>query len=135
MKKFAIGMAAVVAGIGWLTSQAGAQGVPAIKDIMAKLNKGPTSLCPTLGKQLKENAPNWDTIQKETKEFVGLAESLGKNEPPKGDKTNWATLTRDYAANARSLDTAAQKKDSPGAIAAHGKLAGACATCHKAHRN
>ena len=135
MKKLAIGMAAVASGITWLASQAGAQGTTTIKDIMGKLNKGPTSLCPTLGKQLKENAPSWDSIQKEAKEFVGLAEALGKADPPKGEKGSWAALTKEYVANARSLDAAAQKKDGPAAVAAHGKLAGACATCHKAHRN
>lgn len=110
---------------------------PTVKEAMAKLNKGPTSLCPMLGKAIKAEAPNWEEIQKESKQVLVLAEALVKNDPPRGEKASWDKLSKTYWANAKELDDAAQKKDKNGATAAHAKLANSasCNGCHKAHRN
>jgi hypothetical protein len=118
------------------TSPVEAQGdkTPTIKEIMGKLHKGTTSLRPALGKELKAEEPNWEEVQKQTKEFALLAASIGKNDPPMGEKASWEKLTKAYADTAKAMDAAAQKKDKKAALAAHGKLSGACLACHKAHR-
>ena len=117
-------------------SPAGAQDTkaPTVKQVMGKLTKGPNSLTATLGKDLQDDAPAWDDIQKDTKEFVKFADALGKNDPPKGEKDSWQKLTKAYAENAKAMDDAAQKKDRKVALAAHNKLSTACMSCHDQHR-
>ncbi|MBL8794879.1 MAG: cytochrome C [Planctomycetia bacterium] len=133
-----IAIAALAAVILW-TNAADAQNgkTPSVKEAMAKLNKGPGSLCPQVGKAIKAEAPNWDEIQKESKQVLVFADALVKNDPPRGDKASWDKLTKAYFASAKELDDAAQKKDKNGAAAAHAKLASSagCNGCHKAHRN
>lgn len=123
----------------WLSSSADAQGdkPPTIKEIMGKLNKGPNSLCPTIGKGLRADDPKWDELQKESKDFVVIAEGLSKNNPPRGDKANWDKLAKTYVDNAKAFEDAAQKKDKKAAQAAHMRLADmkSCNACHNAHRN
>ena len=109
-------------------------GVPTIKKIMTRLTKGPRSLTPVIGQELHAEQPAWETIQGQTKEFVRLAEALGKNDPPKGGKESWAKLTAEYAESAEALDRAAQAKDRDAALAAHGKLERSCMPCHREHR-
>jgi hypothetical protein len=106
-----------------------------IKEVMTKAHKGPTSLIPVMGKELKSATPPWEEIQKQTKELVELATSLGKNPPPTGEKASWEKLTKQYLTNAKDLEEAAQKKDKQTAEAAHAKLRGSCSACHKAHRS
>lgn len=108
--------------------------VPTIKEIMGKLNKGENSLCPTLGKALKADSVNWTDIQPKTKEFQEFADALGKNPPPKGEKSNWEKLTKAYAAAAKELNDAAVKMDQKAAQAAQTTLANACKACHTEHR-
>jgi len=110
---------------------------PTIKEIMAKLNKGPNSLCPSIGKDLRADEPKWNDIQKEAKAFAGFAEELPKLKPPRGDKANWDKLAKTFADNAKALDEAAQKKDKEAAQAVHKRLADMknCNACHDAHRN
>jgi hypothetical protein len=109
---------------------------PTIKEVMKKLNAGPNSMTANLGKDLDEDAPAWDDIKKETKEFVTFAEALGKNKAPKGDGDHWGKVTKEYLDNAKALDAAADKKDKKAAKAAHSKLAapGTCKACHSEHR-
>jgi cytochrome c556 len=107
--------------------------VPAIKEIMARLNK-PGGLYPTLSKELKDDDPDWGEVQQQAKTFTKMAAALGKNVPPKGDSNSWARLTQEYVDNARALEAAADKKDRPAAAAARLRLGGdACSICHKAH--
>ncbi len=105
-----------------------------IDQIMTKLAKGPNSLTPTLGKELKEAQPPWETIQGQAKEYVLLTAELGKHQPPKGTSDSWAKLTGEYAESALELDKAAQAKDKDAALAAHSELALSCKSCHQAHR-
>ena len=106
----------------------------AIRQIMIKLTKGPSSLTPVLGQELKEDQPPWETIQGQTKEYALSAADLGKHDPPKGSKESWATLTAAFAGSAADLDKAAQAKDKDAALTAHGKLTTSCNACHKEHR-
>jgi hypothetical protein len=105
-----------------------------IKDIMTKLNK-PNGLRPNLGQDLMADEPDWDEIQKETKEFAELAAALGKITPPVGDQASWAKLTAVYAADAAALNAAAQKKDLKSTKAAHDRLSAmnTCKSCHDVH--
>ena len=107
---------------------------PGIKQIMAKLAKGPGSLTPVLASALKAEQPAWDTIQAQTKEFAKVAADLGRYEPPKGSKESWSKLTAAYAESASELEKAAEAKDKDAALAAHAKLAGSCMACHREHR-
>lgn len=127
-------LAALLGWTGGTDAQAGK--VPTVKEVMAKVNKGPNSLCPTLGKAIKADTPNWEEIQKETKAFLTFAEALTRNDPPRGDRASWDKLTKAYLQNVKELDDAVQKKDKAAATAAHGKVAhsASCNNCHKAHR-
>jgi hypothetical protein len=109
---------------------------PTVKDIMGKAHKGPNSLLANIGKDLKADEPDWDDIQKETKELVELGTSLGKNDPPQGDKDSWDKLTKSYLEGVKTLDSAAQKKDQKGAQSAQAKLAQpkTCMDCHQVHK-
>jgi hypothetical protein len=105
-----------------------------IKDIMTKLAKGPNSLTPVLGNELKADPPAWETIQGQTKEYAQLAGELVKYNPPKGSKESWTKWTGEYSASASELDKAAQAKDKDAALEAHGKIANSCMACHREHR-
>jgi hypothetical protein len=104
-----------------------------VKDVMKKAHAGPNSLLANIGKDLKDEDPDWSDIQKETKELVDLVTALGKNDPPKGDKESWQTMTKAYLDKVKALDAAAQKKDKATAQSSHAKLKDSCNACHKAH--
>jgi hypothetical protein len=136
MKRMAIvvGTLVVIAMAAWMVRPATAADKPHdIKEIMNKLNK-PGAIGPNLGKDLKVDDLDWDEIQRETKEYVEYAADLGKNDPPKGDKGSWSSLTKAYADNAKQLDFSAQQKDRKGTQAALQKLTGSCMSCHQVHR-
>jgi hypothetical protein len=105
-----------------------------IGEIMAKLTKGPESLTEVIGEELKSDAPPWDKLQAQTKEFTELAASMSKHEPPKGSKESWKSLTSAYSASAATLAKAVSAKDKNAAVAAHQVLATSCMACHKQHR-
>ena len=107
---------------------------PSIKEIMTKAHKGGNSLLSTVGKDLKSAEPNWDDVQTKTKDLVKLGKSLGKNDPPKGDKESWEKLTKSYLDTAKQLDDAVRAKEKSKAVTAHSKLTKMCATCHKVHK-
>jgi cytochrome c556 len=130
-----VSVLAFVAVVESIRSPAGAQEdkAPTIKAIMKKMHSGDTSLRPTIAKALKAEAPDWEEIQKATKEFSKFADSLAKNPPPRGEKESWEKLTKEFVANAHAMDESAKKKDKEGAKVAHSKL-GNCKGCHDAHR-
>lgn len=105
-----------------------------IADIMAKLTKGPQSLNNVIGRELNESTPPWDAIQPQTKEFVQLASSMSKYDPPKGEKDSWQKKTAEFAKSATDLDQAAKAKNIDAARAAHHALGESCKSCHQAHR-
>src|SRR3954454_12369739 len=117
------------------SSQAGAQAEsPTIKDVMNKLHKGANSPLTQLKGDLAAPSPDWDAIQKKTKDFVILGASLAKNDPPKGDKASWKSLSESYFADAKALDDAASAKNKAAAQAAHKKLSASCKSCHGVHK-
>jgi len=102
--------------------------------IMAKLTKGPQSLTSVIGDELQANPPEWDKLQSQTKEYVELASSMAKHDPPKGSKESWTKLAGEFADCAVALDKAAQAKDKDAAVAAHRSLTSSCTACHQQHR-
>ncbi len=136
MRRFGsfVALAALVGLVSLVVSPADAARARTVKEIMGKLNKGPNSLCPSLGKALRSANPSWDDVQKQSKEFVELAEEMTQADPPKGSKASWDKLTKAYVANAKALSTAADKKDKTAAQAAVKSLQGSCKSCHSAHK-
>jgi cytochrome c556 len=128
-------LAVLALAFGFVTTLAvaGAADNPDIESIMKKVN-GKTGLHKAIATDLKAANIDWDAEQKKSKEYYDLASSLGKNDPPKGDKKSWDKLTKSYSDNAKSLNDACEKKDKPGANSALNKLGASCMTCHKAHR-
>jgi hypothetical protein len=115
---------------------AGAQDdtTPSIKVVMKKLHGGASSPLAKLKTALKAENPNWETVRKSTKDFVILGAALAKNDPPKGDKASWKSLSEDYFNEAKKLDDAAEAHDKTAAQAAFKKLAASCKACHGAHK-
>lgn len=107
---------------------------PTIKDVMGKLHKGANAPFNTLKTQVKGEKPDWDQIQKTTKDFVILGASLAKNDPPKGDKEDWKKAAGKYFANAKALDDAASAKDLEKMRAAVKAVGASCKSCHDAHK-
>jgi len=131
------GLAALVAVLtvfGLLPAGAADDKAPTISEIMKKCNGGPKGLCAMIGKALQAKEPNWDEIQKESKELVECASSLPKNKAPKGDQASFEKLAKGYVDIAKDIQAAADKKEQKDAAAAQKKLTGTCMDCHKAHR-
>lgn len=130
-------VAAAVAGVlvmGNYVEQAFAADTPTIETIMQKVNKRKSGLHDEVNQALKAGKIDWDGIQSKTKEYASLAESLGKNDPPMGGKASWEKLTKEYAANAKALNDAAQKKDKAAAQKAWNTIQNSCMSCHRVHR-
>jgi hypothetical protein len=109
--------------------------MPTIKEIMGKAHKGPNSILPNVGKDLRDsNGPDWDEIKRSAKELVSLGKALTKNEPPKGEKSSWQKLTKAYTESAQALLTAAEKQNKSAAESAQKQLQSSCTGCHKSHR-
>jgi hypothetical protein len=105
-----------------------------IAEIMGKLTKGPESLTTVIGTELNADPPPWDKLEPQAKEFVTLASSMGKLEPPKGSKESWAKFTSSYSDTALALEKAVQAKDKEAARTAQQTLSSSCMACHKEHR-
>lgn len=105
-----------------------------IREIMVKLTKGPQSLTSLIGDELKAEPPPWDTIQAQTKEYVQLAGSMAKHDPPKGSKESWAKQTSLYTESATALEKAAQSKNKEKALEVHQTITDSCMACHREHR-
>jgi len=116
------------------SAPAGAGGVPTISDIMQQVNRRKSGLHSEIGEALQGDSVDWPTIEPKAKNYAALADFLGKNDPPKGDKASWESLSKAYAADAQALYAAAEKKDKDAALAAHQKLSDSCMGCHRSHR-
>ncbi|HWY87640.1 MAG TPA: hypothetical protein VNX28_12985 [Gemmataceae bacterium] len=112
----------------------GKKGRSPIHDIMVKLAKGPESLNSVIGDELKADAPPWDKLQPQTKEFADLATSLVKLDPPRGSKESWTKLTGTFTDSAVALDQSVQGKDKDMALAAHKLVSDSCMACHQQHK-
>ena len=120
------------AGQGGATAASG--GVPSISDIMQQVNRRKSGLHNEVGELLQAANTEWGVIEPKSKNYAALADFLGKDDPPKGDKTSWESLTKVYAADAQALHAAVEKKDKDAALAVHQKLSDSCMGCHRVHR-
>jgi cytochrome c556 len=122
-------VAAAALGVAYLGAAA-AEEIKDVKGCMAFQNK----VRGDLPKQLKAKSPEWDAIQKETKDWVAVAETLGKQKPPKGTDDSWKTQTEKYLTNVKAVDAAAEKKDADAATKAVATIGMSCGACHSQHR-
>src|SRR5436853_4481759 len=98
MKKCTI-MAALAAFVAVSAAKPGPVGaaddkVPTVEEIMQKVNKGKGALHTQVKEALQSGKPDWEAVQKMTKQYTALAEFLGKNDPPQGDKSSWEKQTK-----------------------------------------
>jgi cytochrome c556 len=113
----------------------GNAGAPSgIKQVMAKIGRGPQSLSAQIGQGLNANPPPWDALQPQTKDLTQQATALEAETPIKGAKETWDKHAKDFADLAAALDAAVQAKDQAKAKDAHGKLGQSCNDCHRDHR-
>jgi cytochrome c556 len=112
---------------------AGDDPTPDIAEIMTKGHK-PGGFKTMIADELKKGSPDWTALQEQTKEFVKLADALGKNEPPKGSADSWKKQTEAYAKIVHSLEAGAKKKSKSECNSAMGKLNQSCAGCHRLHK-
>jgi cytochrome c556 len=121
--------AALAVGVAYL-STAAADEIKDIKGCMAfqgKVRKDVPDL-------LKAKDPNWDEVQKKTKDWVSMAETLGKQKPPKGSDESWKKQTDKYLGLVKDVDGAAEKKDLDGMKKGLGAVQNSCMGCHSQHR-
>ena len=105
--------------------------------IMKRLNrkKGNEGIHYQLKLKLDEEQMAWADVAKLSKEYADLTDALCKNpRPTKGTEASWNRLSKAYAAEAKSLDEAAGKKDKAGITATYEKLCKSCQVCHDEHR-
>lgn len=101
--------------------------------IMKKLHGGKKGV----HKQIKAALKDVDLakIAPLAEEYEKLATELTKNEPTKGPKDSWETLTKKYLESATDLNKAAKGEDKAGVKAAFTKLDKSCGECHKVHQD
>jgi cytochrome c556 len=128
-------LAAAALGVAYLGTAAADDATDKIKDIKGCMAFTKTKVArDDLPARLKGASPDWDDIQKETKQWVGVAETLGKQTPPRGSAESWKKQTDKYLENVKAVDEAAQKKDAPAATKAIATIGMCCAGCHGQHR-
>ena len=124
-------LAAVVLGVAYLgTAAAKDDDIKYIKGCMAfqgKVRKDVPEL-------LKAKDPNWEDVQKQTKDWVAMAETLGKQKPPRGSDESWKKQTEKYLTTVKDVDSAAQKKDLDGMKKGLGFVSNTCKECHPQHK-
>lgn len=126
-------LAAVAVGTAFLGTALAKDKDDDIKDVkgcMAFQNK----VRPDLNKQLKADEPNWEGIQKQTHEWVKVAESLGGLKPPIGSDASWKEQSAKYLTNVKAVDAAADKKDAEGIKKGLATIQASCGGCHKNHK-
>src|SRR5947209_4779124 len=113
-----------------LSASAGDEKGSSIKDIMTKAHKGGDSILGRIRADLKDTDPNWEDVNKGSKELVKLGADLSKAKPEKGEARSWKKLTDNYVKNVKTLQSAAQKKNKTAATAAVGRIGTSCGACH-----
>ena len=124
-------LVALVAGAAYLgTAAAKDDEIKDIKGCMAfqgKVRKDVPDL-------LKAKDPNWEEVQKQTKDWVAMAETLGKQKPPRGSEESWKKQTDKYLGLVKDVDSAADKKDLNAMKKGLGTIGMACGGCHGQHK-
>lgn len=123
-------LAVIAAGVAYLGSTAAAEEVKPenIKGCMVCQNK----FRKEIGAQAKKG--NWESVQKQSKDWVDVAKVLGSQKPPKGDDKSWKEQTDKYLSNVQAVETAAEKKDADGVTKGLATIQNSCGACHTKHR-
>ena len=121
-------LAVVAAGLVYLGAASAADEIKDVKGCMAFQNK----VRGDIGKQAK--AGKWEEVQKQTDEWVKVAEKIGDLKPPKGDEKSWKAQTEKYLTNVKAVDAAADKKDADGVAKGLATIQASCNGCHSQHR-
>jgi cytochrome c556 len=125
-------LAGLAAGVGYLGSANAQEDKTVkpenIKGCMAFQNK----VRKDLAAQAKKG--NWESIQKQTEEWLEVAKTLSSQDPPKGDKESWKAMTDKYAATVKSIDEAADKMDAAGLNKGLAQIGAMCQGCHGKHK-
>jgi cytochrome c556 len=127
-----IGMVAVMAaGVSYFgTATAADDDVKDVKGCMAFQNNA----LPDLKEMLKKKEPQWDEVQKQTKAWVKVSESIGGFKPPRGDDKSWKEQTAKYVTNVAAVDKAAGKKDTDETKKGMAAVQASCGGCHSKHK-
>ncbi|MBO0698742.1 MAG: cytochrome c [Zavarzinella sp.] len=133
MMRFSLKMgllAVIAAGVAYLGSTAAAEEVKPenIKGCMVCQNK----FRKEIGAQAKKG--NWESVQKQAKDWVDVAKVLGTQKPPKGDEKSWKDQTDKYLSSVQTIETAAEKKDADGVNKGLQTIGASCMGCHSKHR-
>ena len=104
------------------------------EEIMEKAHKSKKGYRDKLKANLNGAAPNWEEASTMAKDWVKIAEMLGKNDPSKGPKAGWKALCDDYLKDVKAIQAAVEKKDTTGFKAADTAMAKKCEDCHDKHR-
>lgn len=105
-----------------------------IGEAMTKLFKGPNAASAQLKTALKNETPDWKTIQGATKVFADEGPKVIEHAPPKGDPAAYKKLATELGTESKKLDEAARKEDLAATKASFGKIGASCKSCHSAHR-
>jgi cytochrome c556 len=121
-------LAALAAGVAYLSTATAAEEIKDIKGCMAFQGK----VSGDLPKQVK--AKDWEEVKKQTEAWVKVAESLPDRKPPKGDEKSWKDQTEKYLTNVKAVDAAADKKDAEGVNKGLATIKMSCGGCHSKHK-
>jgi hypothetical protein len=94
-----------------------------VKAQMIAAHRGEKSPLARTEAELKKDAPNWEQLGKDAKEFAKMAELLKMAPPAYTDATKYITSTADF-------EKAATGKDTQKAVAALMGLRKSCSACH-----
>lgn len=83
---------------------------------------------------LKLKNSDWNDVQKDTKDWVEMAKTLGQQKPPRGSEASWKTQTAKYLATVESIHAAAEKKNAAGVKKGMAAVGMSCSGCHAPHR-
>ena len=107
--------------------------VPPVKKIMQSQHGKDGSL-PKLEKGLK-GTPDWEELQKLSKEYAKQIGYMTKNESPDASKKDlWKKLTDKIAKSGKDLDDGVKKKDDKEALKVIKDIRGQCMGCHSEFR-
>jgi hypothetical protein len=117
-------------------SPADGKGIATIADLMRAVNE-PVGVRGTLLRALEQKPASrqeWDAVRANAALVAETGELLERRRPPKGPAGHWIDQARAFAAAARDVVTAADRRDYAAARRAAAALAERCASCHKQHR-
>jgi hypothetical protein len=104
------------------------------EEIMEKAHKAKKGYRDQLKMNVEGAAPDWAKASTMTKDWVKIAEMLGKNPPSKGPKASWTKLCEDYVKDVKAIAAAVEKKDPADFKTANTAMGKRCEDCHDKHR-